>query len=154
MSEILLFDADGVVIEKRNQYFSQRLVDDFGVSSEEAMDFVKNALNPSMVGKVDMRQALADYLIKWDIKKSVDEMFEYWWSEENKLNHQVLTRIDQLRESGYQAFLVTDQERYRSQYLTEQLGLSEHFDGSFISCELGFQKHDREYWEKVVAKLG
>lgn len=153
MFKVILFDADGVVIAKRQKYFSDRLVDDFGIFSEDATDFVKNALSPAMKGKIDLKQEFPLYLKKWNIEKTVDEMFEYWWSAENKVNKDVLTTVDQLRQKGIKCYLASDQEKNRAAYIMDGMGLRPHFDGSFVSYELGLQKHDKEFFERVLQEL-
>lgn len=153
MFKVILFDADGVVIAKRQKYFSDRLVDDFGVTPEDAIDFVKNALSPAMKGKLDLKQELPLYLKKWNIEKSVDEMFDYWWSAENKVNDDVITVVDQLRQKGIKCYLASDQEKNRGIYIMNGMGLRQHFDGAFVSYELGLQKHDKEFFEKVLEEL-
>ncbi len=54
--EVTLFDVDGVVIKPRQKFFSDRLVEELGVSEEEAMSFVHGLLIPSMTGKVDLKR--------------------------------------------------------------------------------------------------
>jgi putative hydrolase of the HAD superfamily len=153
MVKAVLFDADGITTAKREKYFSQRLVDDFGVSTEDATGFVKDVLNPAMVGKVDVKEALPNYLSKWKTNKTVDELLVYWWIGENKINTDVLNIVDKLRKRGIKCYLTTDQEKYRASYIMNTMGFGQHFDGTFLSCNLGLQKHDPEFWEKVLENL-
>lgn len=153
MIDIALFDADGVVIKKRNKYFSERLVTDYGVSAESAQEFIQKALIPSMTERLDLKDIFGEYLNRWGIKKSSEEMFQYWWSKENTVNTQVLQLVDQIRTSQFKTYLATDQERYRAAYLLETVGLHKHFDGAFFSYQLGAQKHDKEFWEKLLGTL-
>ncbi|MBP9798450.1 HAD-IA family hydrolase [Candidatus Woesebacteria bacterium] len=151
--EIALFDADGVVIAPREKFFTDRLVEECGVSPEDSMDFVKEFLMPSMTDKVDLREELPALLTKWEINKSVDEIFEFWWSGETKIDYSVLNIVDQLKHSGVKTYLASDQEKNKAGYIMNTLGLIEHFDGAFLSFEMGFQKHDEGYWKKLLESL-
>jgi HAD superfamily hydrolase (TIGR01509 family) len=151
--EIALFDADGVVIAPREKFFTDRLVEECGVSPEDSMDFVKEFLMPSMTDKVDLREELPALLTKWEINKSVDEIFEFWWSGETKIDYSVLNIVDQLKHSGVKTYLASDQEKNKAGYIMNRLGLIEHFDGAFLSFEMGFQKHDEGYWKKLLESL-
>lgn len=153
MIKTVLFDVDGVVIVKRGKYFSERLVSDFGISPEDGKDFTQNTLFPAMKGKTDLREEFPVYLKKWNIDKSVDKMFDYWWSAESKVNEEVLKIVDQLREKGIKCYLASDQEKNRGVYILNGMGLGKHFDGSFFSYELGVQKHDKEFFEKSLESL-
>jgi putative hydrolase of the HAD superfamily len=151
--EVALFDVDGVILAPRKKFFSDRLVEEFGVSPDESLSFVKELLIPSMTGKVDLRTEFPILLKKWGINKTIDEIFKFWWTSESEINHPALHLVDELRGSGLKTYLATDQERHRAHYIMEQLGLREHFVGAFISCELGFQKHDESFWRSIVDSL-
>lgn len=151
--EVALFDADGVVFTPREKFFTDRLVEEFGVSNEDSMEFVKEFLIPSMTDEVNLREELPMLLEKWGINTSVDEIFKVWWSGETKINYPVLQIVDELRHIGIKTYLATDQEKNKAEYIMEQLGLSEHFDGAFLSYEMGFQKHDEEFWKVLVESL-
>lgn len=75
------------------------------------MNFVNNALSPAMKGKIDLREEFPLYLKKWNIDKSVDGMFNYWWSAESKLNEDVLKIVDEFRHKGIRCYLASDQEK-------------------------------------------
>lgn len=153
MIEIALFDLDGVIIAPRKQFFTDRLISDFGVSRDDSMAFVKQALVPAMTGKLDLRDVFPEYLHRWGINKSVDEMFAYWWSAENTLNQDVLETVRRMREQGTKIYLASDQEKNRGEYLLRELKLSEETDGAFLSYQLGMQKHDRAFFEEIIARL-
>lgn len=151
--DIVLFDADGVVIAPRKKFFTDRLVDEYGVPIDESMKFVKDLLIPSMTGKVDLRNTFPPLLKEWGIDVTIDEIFKFWWSGESDINQRVLHLVDELRHNGFKTYLATDQEKYRAQYLMEQLELGNHFDGTFFSCNMGFQKHDEEFWKILLESL-
>lgn len=153
MIEIALFDIDGVIIAPRKQFFTDRLITDFGVSHDDSMVFVKQALVPAMTGKLDMREVFPEYLHRWGISKSVDEMFAYWWSAESTLNKDVLETVRGMREQGTKIYLASDQEKNRGEYLLHDLKLAQETDGAFLSYQLGMQKHARAFFEEIITRL-
>lgn len=151
MIEIALFDLDGVIIAPRKQFFTDRLISDFGVSHDESMLFVKQALVPAMTGKHDLRSVFPMYLQRWGVSQSVDEMFEYWWAAESTVQEEVLEEVRRLRGTGTKIYLASDQEKNRGEYIL--LKLQEETDGAFLSYQMGVQKHDPAFFERIIAEL-
>lgn len=153
MEKIIFFDADGVTIVKREKYFSERLSLDYGVKEELVLSFFKNEFNDCILGKRDLKEVLMSYIGLWGWKGSVDDLLKYWWEGENKLNAPVIEYINNIRKQGIKCYLATDQEKYRANYLMENVGLKNHLDGAFFSCDVGVSKSTKEYWEYVLQNL-
>lgn len=149
MQKILLLDADGVVLKKR-EYFSERFAREQGIPVEEMQGFFKTEFKLCQTGKADLKEVLKDKLAGWGWEKSVDEFLEYWFTDV-ELDEEVLAVVQDLRARGIQCFLSTDQEKYRKTYL-QQL-LDGQLDGYFISCDLGFTKSTPEFFQQVLEKL-
>ena len=49
--------------------------------------------------------------------------------------------------------MATNQERYRTAYILEQMKLAEKFDGMFSSAYIGCMKHETAFFEHVLHKL-
>jgi putative hydrolase of the HAD superfamily len=149
---IILFDTDGVIIQ-REMYFSQRFSEEFGVPLEKILPFFKQEYQLCIVGKADIRVELSKYVIEWGWKKTVDELLAYWFSHESKINEQMLKEVKVLRNTGVRCYLHTNNEKYRSKYLFEKLGLKKYFDGAFSSAGLGFKKPQQEFWSSIYNYL-
>lgn len=156
MSKILLLDADGVVIVPREQYFSDRYSEEFGVSKDLIMPFFKNEFNDCLIGKREVSEVFAeqDMLEKWAWNGTLPELFQYWWAGENTRFEEVLSLVQELRSQGVKCYLTTDQEKNRAEYIMQGMGLAKDLDGAFFSYQLGVRKTDAEYWEKVLVELG
>ena len=50
-------------------------------------------------------------------------------------------------------YLATNQEKYRTAYLLDQIGFGRQFDGIFSSAYVGYVKHDTAFFEHVLREL-
>ncbi len=148
MKKIIIYDVDGVII-RREKYFSQRFSEDYGVPLGKILSFFKKEFQLCLIGKADLKVELNKYLMVWGWEKSVGELLDYWFSNESKLNRELLVEISRFRRDGTKCYLATNNEKYRVKYILETLGLAELFDGSFASCDIGYLKRDRKFWKKV-----
>jgi len=153
MIKAYLIDADGVALNS-HEYFSERYARERGVSLDQLLPFFKHEFAACTLGKADLREVVSPYLRQWGWTSSVDDFLHYWFSGEGQLNEHVLSQINKVRVGGKFCYLVSNQEKYRSLYLMEELGLGEHFDGSFFSCDLGLKKSDPEFFITVLDRIG
>lgn len=154
MIKDILFDADGVTIKKRALPFSQRYAQDLGVPPEAVSEFYRHEYQLCAVGKADLRQEIVKYFSKWQWTKDVDELLDYWFSAEKELDEGVVNLIRVLRGRGVRCHLISDNERYRGEYLLDKVGLRELFDQAFFSYELGVKKSDLLFFQQVLTKIG
>lgn len=153
MIETVLYDTDGVVIKKRIR-FSERFSEDFKVPIEEVLLFFENEFQQCLIGKSDLKKKLGKYVIRWGWKKSVDELLSYWLSCENEKEERIVQNVQSLRQKGMQCYLHTNNEKYRTEYLYNGVGLKDYFDGMFSSYKLEAIKPQQEFWQVVYEKLG
>lgn len=153
MIKAILFDADGVVIKKRERFFSERFAEKQGIAVAEVLPFFKNDMRQAFVNKADLKEVLPTYLQTWRWGGSVDEFLAYWFREESPIDPEVIGYIDELRRKGIKCYVATDRDKYWSQYLLEHLKFKAYFDGFFFSYDVGHEKDSREYFEEVLNRL-
>jgi putative hydrolase of the HAD superfamily len=155
MKKVVLLDADGVVI-KDHDYFSSRYKRDYGKSlnDEVIADFFKNEYKKTAVGKADLKELLGKKLNEWGWKGTVDELLKYWLEGERELNEEVLKVVKKLKGKEIKCYLASDNEKYRAEYLLDEVGLRQHFNDTFFSCFLGHTKSEPEFFEKIIKMLG
>jgi putative hydrolase of the HAD superfamily len=152
MITTILFDADGVLITAEKK-FSDHLADDLHISLEMTTPFYKGAFKDCLIGRADLKEEIAPFLPKWGWKGSVDEFLKLWFNVEHQLDKRILDYIQTLREKGISCYVATNQEKYRSQYMTEYMEFGPLFDGMFASNEIGFCKPDAAFFTYILEKI-
>ena len=153
MIRCILFDTDGVVVNSK-EMFSEKISRENNIASEDIVPFFTKIFCPKcMVGEADLKKEVVPWLHKWKWKGTVDELLKYWFDAENNVDKQVVDFIDVQRKKGIKCFIVTNQEKYRTNYLRREMGFSKLFDGVFSSAELGCKKPTLEFYEKVFVDL-
>lgn len=147
----VLFDIDGVVLEKNP--FSKRLSREFNVPIEKISPFFQREFKLCSAGKADLKEEIKKYLADWNWQRSVDELLTFWFNGEKTINEKIIETVKAMREKGIKCYLVSDQEKYRAEFLLNKIGLGKFFDGYFISCLTGFSKSEAEFFQNVIEKL-
>jgi putative hydrolase of the HAD superfamily len=151
MISSLIFDADGVLINGKT--FSERLARDYNVDKEKEKEFFTTKFQECLVGKADLRESVAPYLVSFGWKGTVGEFLNYWFSEEYELNKELIDYIGKLRKSGKYVVVATNQEKHRTQYMLDHMGLANVFDKIYSSAHLGLKKPAVEFFAHVVSDM-
>lgn len=151
LTKAIIFDTDGMVVI--TDMFSVKYCEEYKVPYEDILPFFKNEFQPCLVGKADLKEQIKPYLEKWGWKKSVEDFLEYWFKAEHNIDQRVLEVIEKLKKSGIKCYLATNQEKYRTEYLRNQMGFDKIFDRIFSSADIGYKKPQLEFFDKVVAEI-
>lgn len=153
MIRVILFDLDGLVIVGRKLLFSLRLSEKKNIPKEKIDEFFLNDFRECSFGRADLKEKIAPYLLKWNYDGTVDDLLKFWFESENAIDLEVLKIITDLRSKGIKCYIATRQEKYRMSYLLNDLKLKGYFDGTFCTCDIGYDKWQKEYWDFVFDKL-
>lgn len=151
MIKAILFDADGVLVTGKK--FADHLLDDLHLTSEKTAPFFKGPFKECLIGKADLKEAIAPYLPQWGWDKSVEEFLIYWFGSEHHINEPLMTCIRSLREKGIKCYVATNQEKYRVLYIQDYMKLKPEFDGFFASNEIGVCKPDEAFYHHILNRL-
>jgi putative hydrolase of the HAD superfamily len=130
---------------------------------ERALGFVPDPLEPfisgvlaaerpAIAGQGELIDRLEPVVRKWGAPGKARALAEAWWHCVEP-DAGVFSLIKQLRRQGLLCALATNQQRFRAEYMREQLGYDALFDRSFYSYELGSVKPEPRYFETIVASL-
>lgn len=78
----------------------------------------------------------------------------YWFDAENHIDKRIVEAVEKIKKSGIKCYLATNQERYRTQYLRNEMGFSKIFDEVFSSAEVGYKKPQPEFFEYILKEIG
>ncbi len=149
---LYLFDIDGVYISTSEPFSAryERKVGKPGLLTT----FFKGVFQDCLVGKADLKEEASKHLEEWGWKGNVESFLDGWFSEEANLNDEVAEVIKELRAQGKPCYLITNQEKYRTEYLMENLDLHNVADGVYSSSRLGVKKPNPRYYERVLEEIG
>lgn len=151
MIKAMLFDFDGVLAV--GESFSKILARAQGITRETAAPFYRGPFIQCLTGKADLKQELAAYLPQWKWRGSIDDFLRYWLTSEHVLNEPLIDTIQKLRKQGIRCYVATNQEQYRTRYILEEMSFAGTFDGMFSSCDIGYTKDNRAFFEHVLHTL-
>ena len=150
--DMYLFDIDGVFLHSSTP-FSERYEAKMGKPGLTTT-FFKGVFQDCLIGNGDLREELQKRTDEWGWDGSVDDLLEYWFAGEANINEETVAIINELRSAGKPCYLLTNQEKYRTQYFTDQLGISTYVDGLLASNHLGVKKPDHEFYAKALTTIG
>jgi len=151
MIKAILFDADGMLINTES--FSVQYSRDFKVSQEKILPFFQNEFQLCLIGEADLKKVIKPYLALWQWNKSVDDFLQYWFKSEHRIDDRIVNVIHELRQKDIRCYLATNQEKYRTQYMRDEMGFAHVFDGIFSSAEAGSKKPSTEFFDYVFEML-
>jgi HAD superfamily hydrolase (TIGR01509 family) len=150
MISAVLFDADGVIQRPTIDWWS-RLTSFVPADGAAFVADLMEAEKPSLVGKGDFKEAVAEVLRRWNSAVSVDDAIEPWsWFAAEPF---VVELIAQLRAAGVACHLATNQHAYRRAIMQDERGYGEWFDQTFYSCDLGLAKPDPAYFRAILQAI-
>ena len=151
MIKVVIFDADGMVIVPRR--FSEEIQKDFGIATERLTPFFDSAFKKCLIGQADLKEEIEKCHRGWGWQGSVQELLDYWFKVCGSVDERMVRCVEDLKSRGIRCYVGTNQEKYRTQYLKNEMGFRDIFDGICSSADLGVRKPDREFFEKTLAVL-
>lgn len=150
--ELYLFDIDGVLI-KASEPFSTRYEREIGEPGLMTT-FFTGVFQECLVGKADLKEEASKRLRDWKWDGDVDAFLDHWFSAESAISYEVVDIIKDLRSKDKICYLITNQEKYRTEYLTEKLDVDALVDGFYSSSTLGLKKPSKEFYMEVLKRIG
>lgn len=151
--KVVLFDVDGVLIIPPKM-FSEQYCARYHIDKNEQVKFyATKEFKDASLGKFDLKDAIRKHNSLWQWNGSPEALMSMWFEGENYPNNALLGTITQLRSDGIKVYIATQQERYRKQWLEENVFTDTTVDGIFCTCDLGYEKHDNRFWQLVTQQL-
>lgn len=146
--KVLLLDYDGIFYTGR--YFSEIYSEKFGANISKIRAFMEGPKVLANLGKADLKVLLTDVMLDWKWKGTVDGLVEFWLKSNSSVDQKPVLLTKNCQNKGLKVYLVTNQEKYRTDYIWNNLGMKTIMDGKFVSCEMGVIKQDPKFFELVL----
>lgn len=151
--KVVLFDVDGVLILPPRM-FSEIYCEKYHRNLKQLEPFyVSKEFQDSLIGKMDLKDAIKAHQDKWQWDGDLDELINEWLEAENYPNQALLAVINELRAGGTKVYIVTAQEQYRAAFLRNKV-FAGKYDGFLASCDIGLHKHTPEFWQEIIKRTG
>lgn len=155
----LVFDVDGVLItghREKGGWWHVDMEADLGLDPDlfQSMFFTGQWAD-IVCGRLDIEQPLAATLSEIAPHLTVEQLLDYWFSTDARLNTDLLNALDNVRShESVSLHLATNQEHRRARYIWEVLGLSSRFDHLHYSGDIGHAKPDHAFFRAVEERTG
>lgn len=149
----VLFDADGVL--QRPTIDWRATLATFAGPGQDPEDFIRDLMvseQPSIMGKGEFADAIAEVLARSNSTAAVSDVLELWRRFESV--PEVIDIIQALRAGGVGCHLATNQQSFRRMIMHEERHYGDWFDQTFYSCDLGVSKPDPEYFRRILDAIG
>lgn len=152
----LMVDVDGVVVRHPDgRRWDADLLADVGVDPLELHRvFFEPHFEEVVSGRADLTDRLEQALTSIAPHVAAQDLIDYWFTHDAHVDETLLADLDQIRRSGLAVHLATVQEHQRARYLWDTLELRRHFDGMHYAADLGFRKHDRQFYTAIERRTG
>lgn len=156
--KVLMMDVDGVLVSGRptdGRHLFAELEADLGLSPDRLREtFFTPYWEAIVTGREGLTERLAPVLATIAPKVSAERLIAYWFENDSRVDHAVLSVVKRYRERGVPVFLATNQEHLRADYLMRTVGLGAHVDDIIYSAALGYRKPDAQFFERAAAVAG
>ena len=149
-TKAFIFDIDGVL--NISQRFSIRIERDYGISTGKLLPFFNGIFRECLIGKADLKKELLRVLDVWGWQGSLDDLLDYWFVGEDNLDDKMTDILKNLGKK-FPVFIATDNEKYRADYLRDNMGLGKICDMFFASAFEGFNKNNPQFYKSIFAKI-
>ena len=159
----ILFDVDGVLVHgyhakpELQKCWDENMEQDLGICRAAfKTEFIAGVfVDEVLVGKRDLKDALAEVLPRIGYQGDVQRVIDYWLQHDSNVNHELFPYIKTLKSSGNAAlYIATNQEKNRAQYLMNDLSFGQYFSDIYYSGRVGYLKPDPAYYAFIENDLG
>ena len=156
MIKAIIFDYNGVV-KVINKYFFDDVESIFGLSAEEkeyAKKMTRDLFEQLDKGLLDEDSFWLKFSqrIHKSMPINVKELAHKLFNEHFELYEEVVNMLKNLKTNGYVTAVLSDTFPYMADITRERNGY-DYFDKVYLSCEVGFVKPQKEFYEFGVKDL-
>ncbi len=143
----ILFDVDGVLLKS---WEWQRILEkNYGISPTITKEFYKGPFLDCLIGKKDLYTELTPFLNKWNLDLKTEVFVKKWFEADSTINNSVVELLNQFGIAFENMSIATNQERYRTEYIWNDMGFSKYFKSIYSSVNIGYTKPDFMFFKYI-----
>ena len=154
----LALDVDGVLLDPdRNGdgHWSNELAARFGIEYSQLQEaFFIQSWDEVLHGRRSVEECLSEALARIGATVDVESVLSYWFDADYVPFEDTFDLARRASQAGCRVVLATNQEHRRADYLCRRIGAVVTLDHIFYSAEIGYQKHDRQFFDVASKRLG
>jgi putative hydrolase of the HAD superfamily len=154
----LALDVDGVLLDPdRNGagHWSNELTARFGIERAQLREsFFMNGWDDVVNGRRSVEDGLAEALALIGTTVDVEAVLACWFDADYAPIDDTFDLARRAAAAGCRVVLATNQEHRRADYLHRRIGATLPLDGVIYSADVGYQKHDPNFFEIASERLG
>lgn len=153
----LALDVDGVLLDpERNGvgHWTNELAARFGIERAQIQAaFFEHSWIDVINGRQPIEASLAEALVKIGTDADVESVLSCWFDADFVPFDAAFDLARRAVGAGHRVVLATNQEHRRAAYLRERIGAVVPLSDVLSSADLGYQKHDRGFFELASDRL-
>jgi putative hydrolase of the HAD superfamily len=153
-----MLDVDGVLVTGRprdGSLWYSGLQTDLDIDPNWLRsEFFAKDWSDIVVGRADLLPRLQACLNQLDRKFPAQDLIDYWFKMDSRIDMAILADCKQLRAQGVNIYLATNQEHCRAHFLMNNMGLAAYVDGIIYSAQVGFSKPTTQFYKAAEETSG
>jgi FMN phosphatase YigB (HAD superfamily) len=145
MITAIFVDLDGVIFQGAER-FSVKYAKEHDIKLDEMTPFFVNQFKLCVKGEANLKDELSKVLTEWKWKGTVDELVNYWVNDNSIINEQLINELNNYVMQNIKIYVVTQQEKIRSDHLQSLLGLKLKYTKYFSSHMIHYGKTDSKFY--------
>ncbi len=154
----LALDVDGVLLDPdRNGdgHWTNELTAQFGIQRSQIREaFFSKRWDDVVNGRCSVEDALGEALVQIGATVDVESVLSCWFDADYAPIEETFDLARRAAQAGCRVVLATNQEHRRADYLLRRIGAAVPIDCVLYSADVGYQKHDRQFFEIATERLG
>lgn len=154
----LALDVDGVLLDPNRHGdgpWVHELATRFDIDGDQLQKaFFARSWSDVVKGRRSVESGLGEALEQLGVNVDVESVLACWFDADYAPIEETFDLAVRAAEAGCRVVLATNQEHRRAGYLRRRIGSVVPLDAVLYSADIGYQKHDPEFFDLASERLG
>lgn len=144
----IFFDVDWVLV--RTERFSLQYQRKFDIDVSTMLPFFTWVFQDCLIWKADLKIEVEPWLGKRKWIDWVDEFLKFRFKAEHHIDKKVVSLVRELKNKWIICYAATNQEKYRTEYMKNNMWFDGLFDAVYSSADIWYKKPDRDFFDFLI----